>query len=65
MQDKIVSSVLKNRDLTKDEVRAMVVRDLQSVHVVVTELLNSDSVLDAFTEVFWARYLQLHSGSND
>lgn len=46
-------------DLTREEIKADLQRDIRGVYVLLAEMLNTDEVLNAITDVFYERYVRL------
>lgn len=45
--------------MTRDQIKAGLKKDVYGVYVVLAEMLASNEVLEAITEVFWKRLLEL------
>lgn len=53
-------AVQKDADLSKEQIREMLYKDLQGVYLVLADVLRSKECVDALTDVYYKRYTELH-----
>lgn len=47
--------------LSREEIFDLVKRDMRGIHVLLSEILASDVCINALTDVFYKRHVELHS----
>lgn len=59
-QAKVDYAILNDSNLSKEQVKDGLQKDIESVAVFVSNLLRSKECMDALTEVMWQRYQKYH-----
>lgn len=60
--EKVDFAVFTNARLERDNIKSWLKKDVHGVYLLLSEILSSNEVLEALTEVFWNRYLAFHEG---
>lgn len=58
MQKQIDNSILDDQNVTREKLKTELMKELQLVHILVSELLTTTEVTDAIVDVFYKRYLE-------
>lgn len=61
VDSKLQYAVFNNAELKKDDIKGWLKKDVYGVYLLLSEVLASNEVLDALTEVFWKRYQDFHA----
>lgn len=56
MKEKIDYMVMKDKTLTRDQIKEWLQKDIQGVYILLSEILRTNEVLDAMVNVFYERY---------
>lgn len=52
-------AAITEQEVTRDQIKQWLVRDIRAVHILLAEMLNTKEITEAITEVFWQRFLRL------
>lgn len=59
MKDKVDFAVLRDAKLDRATIEKWLKQDIERVYVLVSEMLNDESIQKAITDVMWNRYQRL------
>lgn len=57
---KVDYAVKNDASISRDQIREWLVKDMRGVYLLLSELLNSSQCVDALTDIFYARYQDMH-----
>lgn len=60
VKEKVDYSVFSDAQISRDQIKDWLRKDIQGVYILLSEVLASAEVLEALTEVFWTRYVKFH-----
>lgn len=61
MKEKVDFAVLRDANIDRETIAKWLKRDIESVYILVSEIMQEGPVHEALIEVFWQRYLKLHA----
>lgn len=53
-------SVLTNKQIPKAQIKEWLERDIKNVYILLAEILRTQELIDAFVNVYYKRYEELH-----
>lgn len=62
---KVDYAVKSDASISRDQIREWLVKDMRGVYLLLSELLNSPQCVDALTDIFYARYQDMHKSKSE